>query len=58
MTSIRIPPPTIDELLSYMAEWVARNTSSKVTITVYVDEHCNFTEEYDARFLNNQPPTK
>jgi len=49
MAKLLIPPPSVEELLSYFAEWIARNTRSKVTIIMYKSKEEHSTTEYDAR---------
>lgn len=49
MVHFYIPPPSIENLISYCVEWLAKNLRAKVTVTVWESETKHYTEEYDAR---------
>ena len=49
MARLLVPPPSIEKMVSYMVEWIARHMRAKVTLVVHIDEDHNFTEEYDGR---------
>jgi len=51
MPHFSIPPPSVESLIGYCVEWLARNLRAKVTVTVWHSESKHYTEEYDARFL-------
>lgn len=51
MAHIQMPPPSVEILISYCVEWLARNLRAKVTVTVWKSEADHYTEEYDARGL-------
>lgn len=51
MAHTSMPPPSVESLVSYCVEWLARNLRAKVTVTVWHSESKHYTEEYDARGL-------
>ena len=49
MAKLFVPPPTIQTLITFVGEWVAKNLRARVTITVYFHENKQFTEVHDGR---------
>ena len=49
MAKLFTPPPSMEDLISYLVEWIAKNMGAKVTINVYFHEGKSFTEEADGR---------
>ena len=49
MTRLFIPPPTLDDLISYCVQWLAINQQAHVSITIDRGEAGSRTEEYDGR---------
>jgi len=51
MSKLFIPPPSMENLISYFVEWIAKNMGARVTINVYWHDGKHFTEESDGRRL-------
>jgi len=49
MSKLFIPPPSMENLISYFVEWIAKNMRARVTINVYWHDGKHFTEESDGR---------
>ena len=49
MAKLFTPPPRVEDLISYLVEWIAKNMGAKVTISVYYNERKNFTQQVDGR---------
>lgn len=47
MSKLHIPPPSLETMLAFMIEWLARHLRARVTLTVYKTDKDHFTEEYD-----------
>lgn len=50
------PPPSVTELVSYLAKWLALNMRAKITVTVKQHNGEYYTEEYDGRLLPKVKP--
>ena len=47
MAYVFIPAPGPDELLRYVAKWIAQNEQAKVTVEVWKRPTDNYTMEFD-----------
>ena len=49
MAKLLLPPPSIEDFISYFVQWIARSMHARITVKVYWNENKHFTEEYDGR---------
>lgn len=49
MSKLFIPLPSMENLISYFVDWIAKNMMARVTINVYWHDGKHFTEEVDGR---------
>ena len=47
MAHLYVPPPTVEELISYFSKWFAGNLRAKITVTVDCGAEGQFTETHD-----------